>query len=598
MNSLIRNILFSFLLLHSTAICAQNKWLDSVKSVLNTQKPDTSKIWTLITLSESYKQSDPDSGFYYAQQALALAEKLQFDNGIFWSIVEINKSLYALGNYTLELDYAFRAYPLGNKLNNTYTFGWANGMMGDCFYNLSEYDSCIQYYRKILRRAEHDSIIDLPSLYSNLVPVFVKLHQYDSALFFAKKGYALFKSNPILNKGDYETKYYKCFGYRFLGEAFAGKNEYDSALFYYRLSLPYCDDANLMLNKIDIYNGIANAFKEKSLLDSATWYAKRVFTEKITKSYPVGLLYAANTLTNIYESQHNPDSTLKYMRIAATLKDNLYNREKTIAIQNIFFKQKEKEREIAVAAAKLKGKFRMYFLIALLIALLTAAWIAIKSSRQKRLQELRDNIADDLHDDIGSSLSSIAIMNELAKAKLSETLPLLISIGESTQYIQEKMSDIVWAMKSESSRFETITQRMNQYASEIMDVKDIALDFNSDASLSSLKLSMQQRKNVYLFFKEVINNAVKYSDASRVLVRIIQQGRYAEMKICDNGKGFDITEIFRGNGMSSLKKRATDLKGDFKITSQANDGTSVELRFKIKKTGIFDMLEISRLWLI
>jgi signal transduction histidine kinase len=143
-----------------------------------------------------------------------------------------------------------------------------------------------------------------------------------------------------------------------------------------------------------------------------------------------------------------------------------------------------------------------------------------------------------------------------------------------------------------------MAQRMNQYASEIMDVKNIALDFNSDATLSSLKLSMEQRKNIYLFFKEVINNVVKYSDASRVLVSIIKQGRYAEMKICDNGKGFNITEVASGNGMSSLKKRATELKGDFKITSQAKEGTSVELRFKIEKSRIFDMLEISRMWLI
>ena len=35
--------------------------------------------------------------------------------------------------------------------------------------------------------------------------------------------------------------------------------------------------------------------------------------------------------------------------------------------------------------------------------------------------------------------------------------------------------------------------------------------FKSDASLSTAKLTMEQRKNFYLFFKEVINNAAKYS---------------------------------------------------------------------------------------
>jgi two-component system, NarL family, sensor histidine kinase UhpB len=84
-----------------------------------------------------------------------------------------------------------------------------------------------------------------------------------------------------------------------------------------------------------------------------------------------------------------------------------------------------------------------------------------------------------------------------------------------------------------------------------------------------------------LFFKEAVNNAAKYSCANKVSVWLTQTGRYAEMKIQDNGKGFDTTETFNGNGMNSLKKRAVELKADYKITSGPNDGTVVELRFKI-----------------
>ena len=94
-------------------------------------------------------------------------------------------------------------------------------------------------------------------------------------------------------------------------------------------------------------------------------------------------------------------------------------------------------------------------------------------------------------------------MSELAKANPSNSSLLLVSIGESTIAIQENMSDIVWTIKSENDRFENVVQRMNQFASEILDAKNMELDFKSDAALSSSKLSMEQRKNVYLFFKEV-----------------------------------------------------------------------------------------------
>ena len=172
-------------------------------------------------------------------------------------------------------------------------------------------------------------------------------------------------------------------------------------------------------------------------------------------------------------------------------------------------------------------------------------------------------------------------MSELAKAKSPEASPLLASIGESTTTIQENMSDIVWAIKSTNDRFENVIQRMNQFASEILDAKNIELDFKSDASLSASKLTMEQRKNFYLFFKEVINNAAKYADAKKVSVCITQKDHCVEMNIRDNGKGFDTAKIFNGNGMNTLKKRAAELNADYKIVSRINEGTAVQLNFKI-----------------
>jgi two-component system, NarL family, sensor histidine kinase UhpB len=572
---------FFFFLLCSAAAYTQTQWIDSVKKVLVTQKADTNKVWALKNLSEAYQQSYPDSGFYFARQALDLAEKLQFDRGIFWSIVYINKSLYILGNYALELDYAFKAYPLGKKLNDPYTIGWANGMIGDCYFNLGEYDSSIRYYREILKTAEQNSIIDLFSLYSALVPVFINLHQPDSALLYAKKGYDLFKGNPLLNKGDDDTKYAKSYQYRFLGEAYAGKEYYDSALFYYHMSIPFSEAIRSEINKIDVFNLLAKLYKEKNNPDSATWYATKVLNEKMINRYPVGFLKAANTLADIYELQNKPDSTLKYLRLALVIKDSLFNRENTIAIQNIFFREQEKQKEIAAAKSALQTEYRTYFLIVLLIALVIVAGIIIRNKRLKQLQNMRNSIADDLHDDIGSTLSSISIMSELAREKSPEALSLLTSIGESASAIQENMSDIVWTINPKNDLLENVLQRMNQFASDILEVKNIELDFKNDGTFPASKLTMDQRRNFYLFFKEVINNAAKYADAKNVSVCITQKDHHLEMNIFDNGKGFDTDKIFNGNGMHTLKKRATELCADFNITSHIDKGTAVKLKFRI-----------------
>jgi two-component system, NarL family, sensor histidine kinase UhpB len=574
--------LSAMLLMFSFGARAQNKYIDSLKKALPTQKADSNKVKTLINISESYKFFDPDSALAYGKRALSASEKLNFDAGIFWSIVAINKALFLLGNYALELDYAFKAYPLGTKLNDPQAFGWSNGMMGDCYFNLGEYGTAISYYRKILRAAEKEKRSnDLPSLYSAMVPVLISLHQYDSALIYAKKGGELLKQNPSLNNSDDNSKYAKCLSFRFLGEAYAGKASYDSSLFYYRLSLPFYEDIQLACSKIDVYNGMATVYKEKNRLDSATWYAKKALTEKMIKAYPVGLLKAANTLTAIYELQSKPDSTLKYLRIAFSVKDSLFNRGKTVAVQNIFLKEEEKKRAVREAETTLQNRYRAYLLVALLFVSFIVAGVIIRNRRIRQLQDMRNSIADDLHDDIGSTLSSISIMSELAKARSPEASSLLTSIEESTSTIQENMSDIVWAVNPKNDRFENVLLRMNEFASEILDAKNIELDFTSDASLSTLKITMRQRKNLYLFFKEVINNAAKYSDAKKVSVSISQRDRQLEMNISDDGKGFDTAKTFGGNGMSTLKKRGAELSADFKIRSLSKEGTLVKLKFKI-----------------
>ncbi len=336
-------------------------------------------------------------------------------------------------------------------------------------------------------------------------------------------------------------------------------------------------------NRVDAFSGLASVYKETNRNDSSIVYAKKALAENLTKTYPQGFLKAANLLADVYESEKNADSSLKYLHLAISVKDSLFNREKTTAFQNILFKEQEKQRDIEVAKQKLQRQYLAYFLIALLMIAIIIAGIVIRNKRIKQLQNMRNSIADDLHDDIGSALSSINIMSELAKSEPPKAKYLLTSIGESTTIIQENMSDIVWTIKAGNDRFENVLQRMNQFAFEILDAKNITLDFKSDTSLAAMRLSMEQRKNFYLFFKEVINNTAKHSGAKNVFVCISQKEHYIEMIIKDDGNGFNTANEFNGNGMSSLKKRASELNAQFNITSQINTGTRVQLKFKIHK---------------
>lgn len=571
--------LVSTMCLCSFGVSAQSiQAIDSLKKDLKTQLSDTAKIYTLVDLSHYYQQFYPDSSLMYAQQALALAKKLEYEDGIFWSVASINSALIYTGNYPLELDYAFKALSLSKKINKPRSTGYAYGMLSDYYYNLGEYSTSLQYWRPVVNIIEQSFPNEIYSAWGGLSRIFNGMKQPDSAMFYAKKLIAGVKATKHPN--EYELRS-ALLTYTVLGDAFASIFEYDSALLFYRKGASNITPHYLETNAIDCYNGIASVYKATKKLDSAILYSKKVLISETARSYPVSQLKAANLLSDIYTSLNRSDSALKYLRKATGLKDSLFSREKMLVIHNLMYREQEKQQELRAAKVKLENQFIFYFLIAAFISLSVIAGIVLKNRRQTQLQNMRNSIADDLHDDIGSTLSSISIMSELAKAKSPDSLRLLESIGESTAAIQENMSDIVWAIRSGNDLFKNVLQRMNQFASEILETKNIELDFKSDASLSVYKLSMAKRKNVYLFFKEAVNNAAKYSEAKNVYIRLTQVGQYTDMNICDNGKGFDTNKIYYGNGINSLRKRAAELKGDLKITSKPNEGTVVELKFKI-----------------
>ncbi len=570
-----------FYLCSITAGAQSTNYIDSLKNVVAGQDADTNKLKNLSYISYSYRQFYPDSSIAYGQRALVLSEKLHYDKGIFESQISLCQSLMIAGNYPLELEYCFKALATAKRIGDITSLSVANYMLSECYYNLGDFNTSLVYLREVIPVVSKLYPESMYQMCVNLSKLYESRKQPDSALQYARMAFDGMNNNSCLIQGEYNYLAEFSRITPLLGNAFAGRRVYDSALYYFRMGIPVSSFYYLQADMIDGYNGIAAVYKETGRPDSAIWYSQKVLAEKITNVYPVGIIKAANMLSVIYESNAKPDSALKYARIATDLKDSLFNREKFIAVQHLTNKEQEKEREIEESRIEMQSRYKMYLLLAGLVAFLVIAGILLKNKRQKQLQHMRNSIADDLHDDIGSTLSSISIMSELAKEKSPDAIPLLQSIEENTLMIQENMSDIVWAVNPKNDRFGNVLQRMNQFASDILEAKNIELDFANDNSVISSRLSMGQRKNFYLFFKEVINNAAKYSDAKKVFVRISQKDNHIVMTIRDDGKGFDADTVFNGNGMTTIRKRGTELNASYKITSQVNEGTIVDLKFKI-----------------
>jgi signal transduction histidine kinase len=122
--------------------------------------------------------------------------------------------------------------------------------------------------------------------------------------------------------------------------------------------------------------------------------------------------------------------------------------------------------------------------------------------------------------------------------------------------------------------------RMREFASEIFELKNIEYQF-SEKGTENLVLNADQRKNLFLIFKESINNAAKYSQATTVEINIEQQDQTLIMSIKDNGQGFDEQKIKAGNGLRNLRERAKEINATLELRSTVGAGTEVNLNVPI-----------------
>lgn len=226
-------------------------------------------------------------------------------------------------------------------------------------------------------------------------------------------------------------------------------------------------------------------------------------------------------------------------------------------------------------------------LIGVLILLLVLVVYLYRRQQSKRLEKIRNRIATDLHDDMGSTLSSIRIFSDVAKKQIEEVKPetvqLLDRISNNATSLSENMQDIIWTIRSDNDTLEDLVSRMREFGLRVCDAKNVRFNTVVSQSFKASKLTLEQRRNLYLIFKEALNNSVKYSHCTQIDLILNLKNRFLKLELTDNGKGFDVEGVKRGNGLNNLEKRAKEINGQIDIKSEPGKGTSVNLMVILKK---------------
>ncbi len=185
--------------------------------------------------------------------------------------------------------------------------------------------------------------------------------------------------------------------------------------------------------------------------------------------------------------------------------------------------------------------------------------------RQQAIENERTRIASEMHDDLGSGLTTIRYLSDkaLTQAKDAEEALQIKKIADHSNALVRNMSEIIWAMNSRFDTAENLVGYLRRYASEFLDEHGITLKFNVENDhLDEINVGGEKRRNIFLVFKEVLHNTVKYSESRQVNIDISTQPKI-KIRVSEiGGKGFDpVLSTDKGNGLYNCSKRMNSIQG-------------------------------------
>jgi len=203
--------------------------------------------------------------------------------------------------------------------------------------------------------------------------------------------------------------------------------------------------------------------------------------------------------------------------------------------------------------------------------------------QQEALEKERSRIALDLHDQLGANLTQVALLSEMAEADKNSPAEIELHVQQISQTAREttrSLDEIVWAVNPSNDTLEGLVNYVCKYAQEYLALAGLRYRADVPAQLPAITIPPEVRHNVFLAFKEAVNNVVKHAQASEVRVRLqLQPGNFA-LNIEDNGRGMgglDASAAQTRNGLRNMKKRMDDIGGRFEIGAAVERGTIVRL---------------------
>lgn len=631
-------ILFFFLISNSFSQ-SPRYIIDSLKVQLKNAKEPKDQVLYYSELTWYWAMINLDSAIEYGDKSLALAQKINDEKAIGQAHSDLGNALMQKGNFAESKEQYLQAIKVRQSIGDSAGVAGAKANLGSVYQRLFQTDSAMSNYLFALdfyEKTGNDRYINFVK--NNLAVLYEELRNYPKALEIYADVASYREQNQMIpelamvynNIGnihkstkDYErsSEFFKkaldhglqagdslvlSVTYLNLATLYNAMNQPDEAIATAMIGIKIAEKVNSIFDQASMEYCLANAYsKKKNFPRSKELYLKSIETMlELDAKEEVASMYLR--LAPVYAALNMPDSAQFYTDFYIDYQNSLTEdqmEELTTELQTKYETEK-KDQEIAQQQLAIRNKNILLFgslLLALALGIvgyllynqqklknrqlqqegdLKAALAQIET--QNKLQEQRMLISRDLHDNIGAQLTFIisAIENlkyfEPIKEQLTQRYD---TIANFTKQTITELRDTIWAMNNGEVTWEQLSIRIKDYVQKAgQSTSHIVFDYEiNDGIKPETTLASAASIQVLRVVQEAVQNAIKYSGANRVEIKIDSTGKEVLVNIHDNGTGFVEAEITPGNGLYNMRKRAEELGGSLEIHSEIGSGTSILL---------------------
>ncbi|HEO8284592.1 TPA: sensor histidine kinase [Streptococcus agalactiae] len=219
--------------------------------------------------------------------------------------------------------------------------------------------------------------------------------------------------------------------------------------------------------------------------------------------------------------------------------------------------------------------------------LMTASLQSKENSRILKSQEIvkqeRKRIARDLHDTVSQDLFAASmvlsgIAQNVSQLDVDQVGSQLLAVEEMLQHAQNDLRILLLHLRPVELENKTLSEGFKMILKELTDKSDIEVVYHE----SILTLPKKIEDNIFRIGQEFISNTLKHSQASRLEVYLNQTENELQLKMIDNGIGFDMDSVYDlSYGLKNIEDRVEDLAGNLQLLSQPGKGVVMDIRLPL-----------------